>query len=217
MSVMATEKSQKPSVAAPCRARLFEKRKGLRPAMSSSYCLPQDFRLIPRYVTSGRSFVFGHHAPLILLFLLCSFSRAIAADISLSWGPSVSPNITGYNVYLGNSSRTYGTPISVGNQTAYTVSGLSSGAYYFAVTAIDVNGSESEFSNEISQVIGSSGPDCDLNGDGSVNVLDLQLMANAILGLSPALASYDLNGNGVVNVMDLQFLANVVLGFRSCQ
>jgi hypothetical protein len=48
-------------------------------------------------------------------------------------------------------------------------------------------------------------------------VLDLQLLANAILGLSPTLASYDLNGDGAVNVMDLQFLANVVLGFRSCQ
>jgi len=168
-------------------------------------------------MTSRRYFVFSHHALLILLFLSWAFSQAIAADVSLTWGPSISPDITGYNVYFGNSSRTYGTPISIGNQTAYTVSGLSAGTHYFAVTALDVDGNESDFSNEISQVIGSSGTQCDLNGDGSVNVLDLQLLANAILGLSPTLASYDLNGDGAVNVMDLQFLANVVLGFRSCQ
>ena len=151
-----------------------------------------------------------------LLILICSFNQAMAADVSLAWDPSVSPNISGYKVYVGNASRIYGTPITIGNQTTYTVTGLSNGTYYFAVTAFDADGNESDFSNEVSQTIGSSGPNCNINGDASVNVLDLQALANMILGVSPTLGG-DLNGDGRVDAMDLQFLSNVILGLRSCQ
>lgn len=92
----------------------------------------------------------------ILLLLLCGAAQAIAADVSLAWDASISPNIAGYKVYVGNSSRTYGSPISIGNQTSYTVTGLSSGTYYFTVTAFDVDGNESDYSNEVSQAIGGS-------------------------------------------------------------
>jgi hypothetical protein len=153
--------------------------------------------------------------PVLLLF--CSFVPAQAADVSLAWDLSTSPNISGYKVYVGNSSRIYGTPILIGTQTNYTVTGLSSGTYYFAVTAIDPDGNESDFSNEVSQVIGSSAPNCNLNGDTSVNVLDLQLLANAILGIGSTSNSYDLNGDGKVDLLDLQFLNNVIMGLRSCQ
>ncbi len=158
------------------------------------------------------------HTVLILLFLLCSLTQAMATDVSLAWDPSVSPNISGYKVYVGNSSRSYGSPITIGNQTSYTVTGLGSGSYFFAVTAFDADGNESDFSNEVSQIIGSSsGPNCNVNGDGSVNVLDLQALANVILGISPSSPSYDLNGDGRVDVLDLQILNNVILGLRSCQ
>ncbi len=152
----------------------------------------------------------------ILLFLSNS-SLAIAEDVSLAWDASVSPNIAGYKVYVGNSSRTYGTPITIANQTANTVSGLGNGTWYFAVTAFDVNGNESDYSNEVSKTIGSSsGPNCNLNGDSSVDVLDLQALANGILGLRST-TGFDLNLDGKVDVLDLQFLNNVILGLRSCQ
>jgi len=52
---------------------------------------------------------------------------------------------------------------------------------------------------------------CDLNHDGSVNVLDVQLAVNRILGLTACLTA-DLNGDGTCNVIDLQRVVNVVLG-----
>ncbi|TAK02130.1 MAG: fibronectin type III domain-containing protein [Candidatus Manganitrophaceae bacterium] len=59
--------------------------------------------------------------------------------------------MAGYKVYYGTVSRHYGAPITVGNQTAYTVTGLGLGTYYFALTAYDAAGNESAFSNEISK------------------------------------------------------------------
>ena len=55
----------------------------------------------------------------------------------------------------------------------------------------------------------------DLNADGSVNALDLQLEVNVILGTNtdPTVrARADLNGDSAVNALDLQMLVNKVLG-----
>jgi hypothetical protein len=38
--------------------------------------------------------------------------------------------------------------------TAYTVTGLPTGTHYFAVTAFDTSGNESDYSNEVSKTIG---------------------------------------------------------------
>jgi hypothetical protein len=153
---------------------------------------------------------------LAALFLFCGISRASVNDVSLAWDPSVSPNISGYKLYIGNASRAYDTFITLGNQTSYTVTDLGVGTWYFAVTAFDSGDNESDFSNEVSQVISSSGSACDFNGDSSVNVLDLQAIVNVILGSSPSSGSYDLNSDGGVNALDLQILNNVILGLRSC-
>ena len=50
---------------------------------------------------------------------------------------------------------------------------------------------------------------CDLNGDGSVNVADLQLVINEALGSAPPV--HDLNGDGRVNVADVQIAVDAVL------
>jgi len=153
---------------------------------------------------------------LTALFLLCNIPQAVAADVSLAWDPSISPNISGYKLYIGNASRIYNAPITLGNQTTYTVTSLDDGTWYFAVTAFDIDGNESDFSNEVSETIGTTGSACNINGDASVNVLDLQALANVILGLSPSSSSYDLNNDGTIDVLDLQILNNVILGLRSC-
>jgi hypothetical protein len=57
---------------------------------------------------------------------------------------------------------------------------------------------------------------CDLNGDGRVDILDVQVMINRILNIQSPPVGCDLNKDGSVNVLDLQFLANVVLGANSC-
>ena len=57
---------------------------------------------------------------------------------------------------------------------------------------------------------------CDLNGDGSVNVMDVQALINQVLGATPPTACGDINRDGVVNVLDVQILIEVVLGVRGC-
>jgi len=57
-------------------------------------------------------------------------------------------------------------------------------------------------------------PDYDLNHDGSINVLDLQILVNAILAGAQG-GSGDFNGDGKVNVLDLQLLVNCILGISS--
>ena len=53
---------------------------------------------------------------------------------------------------------------------------------------------------------------CDLNGDGQVNVADVQDIINMALGITASTPAADLNGDGVVNVVDVQIMINVALG-----
>jgi hypothetical protein len=51
---------------------------------------------------------------------------------------------------------------------------------------------------------------CDVNQDGSTNVIDVQAIINQSLGTATATAA--LNGSGVVNVVDVQIVINAALG-----
>jgi hypothetical protein len=74
--------------------------------------------------------------------------------VALAWQPSSDTNVTGYNVYYGVVSHVYPNMINVGNVTNATISGLVGGTiYYFAVTAYDGFGDESDFSDEISYLV----------------------------------------------------------------
>ncbi len=155
------------------------------------------------------------------LFFLCFCflfgSHAWAQSVTLEWDPNTEPDLAGYKVYYGTAPRTYGTPITLGKVTTYTVTGLTPGTtYYFAVTAYNTAGLESGFSNEVFATIPLSSSRCDANADGSVNALDLQVLINVILGLRAPAAENDLNRDGRVDALDLQILGNVILGTRSC-
>jgi hypothetical protein len=75
---------------------------------------------------------------------------AAAAQVTLAWDANTEPELTGYKIYYGTVSGTYGTPVDVGKVTTYTVTGLADGrTYYFAATAYDSVGNESGYSNEV--------------------------------------------------------------------
>ena len=82
----------------------------------------------------------------LTLIPLISFA---AGNITLAWDPV--PSVAGYNLYYGTASRVYPNMLAAGNTTTITVSNLAIGtAYYFAATAYDTFGIESDFSVEVS-------------------------------------------------------------------
>ena len=52
----------------------------------------------------------------------------------------------------------------------------------------------------------------DLNDDGLVNVLDVVILVNIILGLGEQNPAGDLNDDGLINVLDVVILVNMILG-----
>jgi hypothetical protein len=62
-------------------------------------------------------------------------------------------DLGGFKVYVGSSSGQYSRVLDPGNVTDFTVEALSAGAHFFAVTAYDLSGNESAFSNEVAMTI----------------------------------------------------------------
>jgi hypothetical protein len=83
------------------------------------------------------------------------------SQITLQWEPSTTKtdgtaltDILGYKIHYGQRSRTYAFTKFVGNQTSAAVSGLVPGRiYFFALTAYDSAGNQSELSGEVSMVV----------------------------------------------------------------
>ncbi|MDR4497252.1 MAG: fibronectin type III domain-containing protein, partial [Candidatus Scalindua sp.] len=71
-------------------------------------------------------------------------------QVTLKWDPNTEEDLAGYKIYYSNSAGIYDSSVDVGNQTSYTVSGLvSNKTYYFAATAYDSSGNESDYSDEV--------------------------------------------------------------------
>ena len=67
-----------------------------------------------------------------------------------------------------------------------------------------------DFLNIVEESVGVMG---DVNGDGRVNVSDVSVLINMILGIVPVDESLaDVNGDGRVNVSDVSALINIILG-----
>lgn len=82
------------------------------------------------------------------------------ARVTIVWSPGSGTNvIANYNVYYGVASATYINTVSSGTNTTVTISNLVHGVtYYFAATAVDTSGLESDFSNEISWAVPTNPP-----------------------------------------------------------
>lgn len=64
-------------------------------------------------------------------------------------------DLAGFKIYYGKASGTYSEIIDINNPitTEHTIEGLAEGTYYFAATAYDIMGNESDYSNEVSKTI----------------------------------------------------------------
>jgi len=84
-------------------------------------------------------------------------NQVATASVTLSWTPpqentdgSALTDLSGYKIYYGTQSRSYANTIEIDNPglTTYVVENLSPNTYYFAATAVNSTGIESEFSGE---------------------------------------------------------------------
>jgi Fibronectin type III domain len=88
-------------------------------------------------------------ASLVLLWNLPIMAAPPASPVTLTWQPSPSPAIAGYNIYSGGISGIYTNKVSAGNATSVTLSNLIAGStYHFTATCYDTVGNESAFSGE---------------------------------------------------------------------
>jgi hypothetical protein len=86
--------------------------------------------------------------------LLALAAPARAEQVSLAWDANLEPDLGGYKLYYGTASEAYTQVIDVGKNTQVTVSNLSQGVtYFFAVTAYNLQGAESDYSNEIQNTV----------------------------------------------------------------
>jgi hypothetical protein len=79
-----------------------------------------------------------------------------SSSVTLTWNANTEKDLAGYRVYRATSSGTYGAPIATiqGNTARYIATGLQFGTtYFFVVTAFDIAGNESAYSNEVSKSI----------------------------------------------------------------
>ena len=98
----------------------------------------------------------NHYFVLVNLFIAFWFlvPNAGAYEITLGWDPSTSPDVAGYYIHYGTSSREYTARIDAGLNATSVISGLQEGlTYYFAATSYDHLGMQSKLSNEVSYFI----------------------------------------------------------------
>ncbi|MFP7753810.1 PKD domain-containing protein [Thermodesulfobacteriota bacterium B35] len=130
-----------------------------------------------------------------ILLVLLSASVTLAADASFSWLPNTESNLAGYRIHYGQSSRNYDSAVDVGlaapeadGRVHYTVTGLTAGTtYYFAATAYDTDGQESEYSTE---VVWTAPDDA---GGGAIPVAEMA--ASPASGSAPLEVNFDGSGS----------------------
>ncbi len=133
-----------------------------------------------------------------MLFLLAAAFGASAQSVTFAWNPI--SGVAGYKLYQGGASRVYTNSVDTRSATQTTVSGLIvAKTYYFAVTAYNSSGIESDYSSEITYTVPASGPP----------VITLTSPANGATYSPPATihlaADVVANGHTITKV---QFLSN---------
>ncbi len=77
-------------------------------------------------------------------------AAAGAQRLTLAWDPSPSAAVSGYRLYYGTNTRSYQFVTNAGLVLTQSVVLPHRGRWFFAATAYDTNGLESDFSSEVS-------------------------------------------------------------------
>lgn len=92
----------------------------------------------------------------MLSLALALLMQAGSGQVVLAWDANSETDLAGYKVYKGTASRAYTLAVDLPGKSSsptHTVTGLSAGMWYFAVTAYNTAGQESGYSNEVSTAI----------------------------------------------------------------
>jgi len=145
----------------------------------------------------------------------CNTTRQVKVRLSNSLS-NLRVIITGVEVFAGND-------YSVVDEStikrydgimghSFEIDGVTPGTYATRVQALYTDGSTSQWSNrqrvEVKAVLG------DLNNDGVVNISDINVLINVVLGNNGSprtIHASDLNGDGTANIADVNLLINKIL------
>ena len=87
--------------------------------------------------------------PILTTLILGWALIAPAQRVKLAWDASPSPGVVGYRIHFGTNAGNYSYVTNVGLVRTQTVVVPDTGRWFFAATAVDANGLESDFSNEV--------------------------------------------------------------------
>ena len=120
------------------------------------------FSLFTPFFGLARSLALICLLPIALMFIP---GLAYSAVVILEWSANPEPDLDGYMVYYGTSSRDYAWSVDVGDYTSCAISDSrfeDGQTYYFAATAYDEYGNESAYSEEVTYTFSAA----DTDGDG---------------------------------------------------
>lgn len=104
--------------------------------------------------------LFGLH------YLVNFVAIAFGGTVTVQWDQNFENDLAGYKIYVGESSRDYSGLVDVGTASQFVWQNLENGkTYFFAVTAYDFAGNESDFSAEVSATLEADGGGDDGNDD----------------------------------------------------
>ena len=86
---------------------------------------------------------------LLTILILLSATLVHAQKVRLAWDASPSPDVVGYRIHFGTNAGNYTFVTNVGLVRTQTVVVPHTGRWFFAATAVDANGMESDFSNQV--------------------------------------------------------------------
>jgi len=120
-------------------------------------------------------------------------------SVSLAWDANAETNIVGYRLYYGTTSQSLTNTVDAGTELTATVTGLREGVtYYFAVTARNSDGLESDFSDQVSYLVPvidtQPPPTLTLGADRTINAGDTLTLAAQAQGGTPPLTFNLLSG-----------------------
>lgn len=81
---------------------------------------------------------------------LATFSTHALQNVTLAWDANIETNLAGYRFYYSTASRAYTNVSNLGNVLSASVNLVEGNTYYFAVTAVNTLGVESDYSAEVS-------------------------------------------------------------------